>query len=95
MCCFQETGLYEYKVFGALTTCSPGLCADVYMDLTYRKDWDKYAKGKKPNQKQTHKVTLLLFLPSKSTFPHSPCLRTRLHIHITVLFSSTLLLLNK
>uniref|UniRef100_A0A3P9MH37 Phosphatidylcholine transfer protein n=1 Tax=Oryzias latipes TaxID=8090 RepID=A0A3P9MH37_ORYLA len=40
----QETGLYEYKVFGVLATCSAELCADVYMDLTYRKHWDKYAK---------------------------------------------------
>ncbi|TMS15638.1 Phosphatidylcholine transfer protein [Larimichthys crocea] len=40
----QETGLYEYKVFGVLDTCTPELCADVYMDLKYRKDWDKYAK---------------------------------------------------
>lgn len=45
-CCLQVTGLYEYKVFGELASCSPQLCADVYMDLTYRKDWDKYAKGK-------------------------------------------------
>uniref|UniRef100_A0A8C8DU91 Phosphatidylcholine transfer protein n=1 Tax=Oryzias sinensis TaxID=183150 RepID=A0A8C8DU91_9TELE len=40
----QETGLYEYKVFGVLATCSAELCADVYMDLTYRKHWDQYAK---------------------------------------------------
>uniref|UniRef100_A0A3P9J467 Phosphatidylcholine transfer protein n=1 Tax=Oryzias latipes TaxID=8090 RepID=A0A3P9J467_ORYLA len=40
----KETGLYEYKVFGVLATCSAELCADVYMDLTYRKHWDKYAK---------------------------------------------------
>ncbi|XP_038563315.1 phosphatidylcholine transfer protein [Micropterus salmoides] len=40
----KETGLYEYKVFGVLTTCTPELCADVYMDLTYRKDWDNYVK---------------------------------------------------
>ncbi|KAM9745681.1 phosphatidylcholine transfer protein isoform 1-T3 [Menidia menidia] len=40
----KDTGLYEYKVFGVLATCPPDLCADVYMDLTYRKHWDKYAK---------------------------------------------------
>lgn len=40
----KETGLYEYKVFGVLTTCSPELCADVYMDLAYRKTWDGYVK---------------------------------------------------
>ncbi|CAN9505008.1 unnamed protein product [Ophioblennius macclurei] len=39
-----ETGLYEYKVFGALATCSAELCADVYMDLMYRKHWDGYVK---------------------------------------------------
>ncbi|XP_034046713.1 phosphatidylcholine transfer protein [Thalassophryne amazonica] len=40
----KETGLYEYKVFGVLSTCSPELCADVYMDLEYRKQWDGYVK---------------------------------------------------
>ncbi|XP_074552745.1 phosphatidylcholine transfer protein [Halichoeres trimaculatus] len=40
----KETGLYEYKVFGELSTCSPELCADVYMDLKYRKIWDGYVK---------------------------------------------------
>lgn len=40
----KGTGLYEYKVFGVLTTCTPELCADVYMDLAYRKHWDKYVK---------------------------------------------------
>ncbi|XP_076866402.1 phosphatidylcholine transfer protein [Brachyhypopomus gauderio] len=39
----QDTGLYEYKVFGTLST-SPDLCADVYMDMAYRKQWDKYVK---------------------------------------------------
>ncbi|MCI4395245.1 hypothetical protein PGIGA_G00178130 [Pangasianodon gigas] len=40
----KETGLYEYKVFGTLSSCSPELCADVYMDLAYRKQWDSYVK---------------------------------------------------
>ncbi|XP_043957299.1 phosphatidylcholine transfer protein [Gambusia affinis] len=40
----RETGLYEYKVYGALDSCSPELCADVYMDLMYRKQWDSYVK---------------------------------------------------
>lgn len=44
--CLQETGLYEYKVFGTLDGCRPELCADVYMDLMYRKHWDGYVKGK-------------------------------------------------
>ncbi|XP_028843239.1 phosphatidylcholine transfer protein isoform X2 [Denticeps clupeoides] len=38
------TGLYEYKVFGSLDNCGPDLCANVYMDLVYRKQWDSYAK---------------------------------------------------
>lgn len=41
----QETGLYEYKVFGTLSGCCPEVCADVYMDLDYRKQWDSYVKG--------------------------------------------------
>ncbi|XP_074511941.1 phosphatidylcholine transfer protein [Sebastes fasciatus] len=40
----KETGLYEYKVFGVLTSCTAELCADVYMDLPYRKHWDTYVK---------------------------------------------------
>uniref|UniRef100_A0A3P9AC71 Phosphatidylcholine transfer protein n=1 Tax=Esox lucius TaxID=8010 RepID=A0A3P9AC71_ESOLU len=40
----KETGLYEYKIFGVLATCTPELCADVYMDLLYRKQWDGYVK---------------------------------------------------
>ncbi|TDH03288.1 hypothetical protein EPR50_G00161970 [Perca flavescens] len=40
----KETGLYEYKVFGVLSTCTAELCADVYMDLAYRKHWDTYVK---------------------------------------------------
>ncbi|KAM6913279.1 phosphatidylcholine transfer protein [Lycodopsis pacificus] len=40
----KETGLYEYKVFGSLASCTAALCADVYMDLAYRKHWDKYVK---------------------------------------------------
>ncbi|KAM9434394.1 phosphatidylcholine transfer protein [Clarias gariepinus] len=39
-----KTGLYEYKVFGSLSGCSPDVCADVYMDLDYRKQWDSYVK---------------------------------------------------
>uniref|UniRef100_A0A8C8WT73 Phosphatidylcholine transfer protein n=1 Tax=Panthera leo TaxID=9689 RepID=A0A8C8WT73_PANLE len=40
----QQTGLYEYKVFGVLDDCPPALLADVYMDLDYRKQWDQYVK---------------------------------------------------
>lgn len=42
----QQSGLYEYKIFGGLADCPPKLCADVYMDLEYRKQWDQYVKGK-------------------------------------------------
>lgn len=40
----SSTGLYEYKVFGVLESCTPSLLADVYMDLDYRKKWDQYVK---------------------------------------------------
>ncbi|XP_008995577.1 phosphatidylcholine transfer protein isoform X4 [Callithrix jacchus] len=40
----DQTGLYEYKVFGVLEDCSPTLLADVYMDVNYRKQWDQYVK---------------------------------------------------
>ncbi|XP_066300270.1 phosphatidylcholine transfer protein-like [Branchiostoma lanceolatum] len=38
----EESGLYEYKVLGTLSDVSPSVCADVYMDLEYRKHWDSY-----------------------------------------------------
>ncbi|XP_075702636.1 phosphatidylcholine transfer protein isoform X3 [Rhinoderma darwinii] len=40
----EKTGLYEYKIYGGLADCPPELCADVYMDLDYRKKWDQYVK---------------------------------------------------
>uniref|UniRef100_A0A8C6U5T0 Phosphatidylcholine transfer protein n=1 Tax=Neogobius melanostomus TaxID=47308 RepID=A0A8C6U5T0_9GOBI len=40
----QVTGLYEYKVFGVLSSCPADQCAEVYMDLAYRKHWDSYVK---------------------------------------------------
>ena len=43
--CSQETGLYEYKIIGVLSACPAQQCADVYMDLGYRKQWDSYVKG--------------------------------------------------
>lgn len=42
---FQESGLYEYKIYGTLSDVLPDCSADVYMDLEYRKVWDSYAKG--------------------------------------------------
>ncbi|NXP45631.1 PPCT protein, partial [Heliornis fulica] len=40
----QQSGLYEYKIFGGLEDCPPKICVDVYMDLEFRKQWDKYVK---------------------------------------------------
>ncbi|XP_044277419.1 phosphatidylcholine transfer protein [Varanus komodoensis] len=40
----EKSGLYEYKVYSYLSDCSPELCADVYMDLNYRKKWDQYLR---------------------------------------------------
>ncbi|KAF2976613.1 hypothetical protein EK904_011414 [Melospiza melodia maxima] len=40
----QQSGLYEYKIFGGLADIPPKLCADVYMDLDFRKKWDQYVK---------------------------------------------------
>lgn len=41
----QETGLYEYKIHGAMDDMDPELCAQVYVDWEYRKKWDSYAIG--------------------------------------------------
>lgn len=41
----QETGLYEYKIHGAMEDLDPELCAQVYVDWEYRKKWDSYAIG--------------------------------------------------
>ncbi|XP_039595947.1 phosphatidylcholine transfer protein [Polypterus senegalus] len=40
----QDSGLYEYKIFGSLADYPPDVCAAVYMDLEYRKHWDGYVK---------------------------------------------------
>ncbi|XP_036611932.1 phosphatidylcholine transfer protein [Trichosurus vulpecula] len=40
----EQSGLYEYKAFGSFKNCPAALCADVYMDLEYRKKWDSYVK---------------------------------------------------
>ncbi|KAK6181554.1 hypothetical protein SNE40_009385 [Patella caerulea] len=40
----EESGLYEYKIYGFLKDVAPNICADVYMDLEYRKKWDSFAK---------------------------------------------------
>ncbi|KAG2460506.1 PPCT protein, partial [Polypterus senegalus] len=41
----QDSGLYEYKIFGSLADYPPDVCAAVYMDLEYRKHWDGYVKA--------------------------------------------------
>lgn len=41
----QTSGLYEYKVYGILDDVLPDVCAQVYMDLEYRKKWDSYVNG--------------------------------------------------
>ena len=41
----QTSGLYQYKIYGVLDDVLPDICADVYMDLEYRRQWDTYAKG--------------------------------------------------
>ena len=41
----QETGLYEYKIHGAMDDMDPELCAQVYVDWEYRKKWDSYVLG--------------------------------------------------
>ncbi|XP_060127987.1 phosphatidylcholine transfer protein isoform X1 [Zootoca vivipara] len=40
----EKSGLYEYKVYATLGDCSPDVCAEVYMDLTYRTKWDRYLR---------------------------------------------------
>ena len=41
---FQESGLYQYKVYGKLDV-PVETCVKVYMDLDYRRTWDSYVKG--------------------------------------------------
>ncbi|PVD36000.1 hypothetical protein C0Q70_02970 [Pomacea canaliculata] len=38
----EVSGLYEYKIFGVLEDILPEICAEVYMDTEYRKQWDSY-----------------------------------------------------
>ena len=42
---FQTSGLYEYKIYGVLDNVQPDICAQVYMDIEYRKQWDSYVNG--------------------------------------------------
>ncbi|XP_053231149.1 phosphatidylcholine transfer protein isoform X2 [Podarcis raffonei] len=51
----EKSGLYEYKVYATLGDCSPDVCAEVYMDLTYRTQWDRYLRdiSEKPFEGRT------------------------------------------
>ncbi|KAL8588696.1 hypothetical protein ACOMHN_046468 [Nucella lapillus] len=40
----ETSGLYQYKIYGVLDDVLPEICANVYMDLDYRRQWDTYAK---------------------------------------------------
>lgn len=40
----ENSGLYEYKVYGVLDDVQPDVCAQVYVDNEYRKQWDSYVK---------------------------------------------------
>ncbi|XP_073444208.1 phosphatidylcholine transfer protein isoform X2 [Dendrobates tinctorius] len=64
----QKTGLYEYKIYGGLADCPAELCADVYMDLDYRKKWDQYVKALHEDQNGEEKV---IYWEVKYPFPLS------------------------
>lgn len=40
----EKSGLYEYKIYGTLDDVKPDVCAQVYMDIEYRRQWDTYVK---------------------------------------------------
>ena len=42
--CYQESGLYAYKIFGTMDV-PADTCAKVYVDTNYRKIWDPYVRG--------------------------------------------------
>ncbi|XP_030202599.1 phosphatidylcholine transfer protein [Gadus morhua] len=64
----KETGLYEYKIIGVLSACPAQQCADVYMDLAYRKQWDSYVKELQENEFEGHKA---IYWEVKYPFPLS------------------------
>ncbi len=45
-CFIQKSGLYYYQIFGTLDDVPPDVCAQVYMDIEYRRHWDSYVNGK-------------------------------------------------
>ncbi|XP_039937866.1 phosphatidylcholine transfer protein isoform X1 [Hirundo rustica] len=64
----EQSGLYEYKIFGSLADVSPKLCADVYMDLDFRKEWDQYVKEL---YEETHDGEKVIYWEVKYPFPLS------------------------
>ncbi|CAL8302287.1 unnamed protein product [Merluccius merluccius] len=64
----QGSGLYEYKIVGVLSDCPAQQCADVYMDLVYRKHWDTYVKELQEKDCDGHKV---VYWEVKYPFPMS------------------------
>ncbi|KAG7274895.1 hypothetical protein CRUP_018531 [Coryphaenoides rupestris] len=64
----QETKLYEYKVVGVLSDCPAELCADVYMDLGYRKQWDTYVRELQEKEFDDHTA---IYWVVKYPFPMS------------------------
>ena len=37
--------MYQYKTYGDLPDVEPEICAQVYLDLDYRSQWDSFVKG--------------------------------------------------
>ncbi|XP_076455709.1 phosphatidylcholine transfer protein-like [Babylonia areolata] len=52
----ETSGLYQYKIYGVLDDVLPEICADVYMDLEYRRQWDTYAKELRETGGEGHKL---------------------------------------
>ncbi|XP_074646099.1 phosphatidylcholine transfer protein-like isoform X2 [Tubulanus polymorphus] len=40
----RDSGIFQYKFYGVLPDVSPDVCAQVYVDLEYRKAWDRTVK---------------------------------------------------
>ncbi|XP_068007789.1 phosphatidylcholine transfer protein isoform X1 [Melanerpes formicivorus] len=64
----EQSGLYEYKIFGGLADCPPELCVDVYMDLDFRKQWDQYVKEL---YEETYNGEKVIYWEVKFPFPLS------------------------
>ncbi|KAM5135981.1 phosphatidylcholine transfer protein [Mantella aurantiaca] len=64
----EQTGLYEYKIYGGLVDCPADLLSDVYMDLEYRKQWDANVKALQEENSEEGKV---IYWEVKYPFPLS------------------------